>query len=79
MQILDQRFLRGPNVHADSPCLLSVVDLQDLYGKSTKDLPAFNHALLELLPSLRGLGSLDQGVWGRAATTFRQHLAEASA
>ena len=54
MQILEQRFLRGPNVHADSPCLLTVVDLQDLYGKSTKDLPGFNHALLEVLPSLRG-------------------------
>jgi len=54
VQILEQRFLRGPNVHADSPCLLTVVDLQDLYGKSTKDLPGFNHALLEVLPSLRG-------------------------
>lgn len=54
MQILEQRFLRGPNVHADSPCLLSVLDLQDLYGHSTKDLPGFNGALLEMLPSLHG-------------------------
>ena len=54
MQILEQRFLRGPNIHADSPCLLSIVDLQDLYGRSTRDLPGFNEALLNLLPSLRG-------------------------
>ena len=54
MQILEQRFLRGPNVHADSPCLLSVIDLQDLYGRSTRELPGFNDALLDLLPSLHG-------------------------
>ncbi|MGI4843613.1 MAG: cyanophycin synthetase [Janthinobacterium lividum] len=54
MQILEQRFLRGPNVHADSPCLLSVIDLQDLYGISSKDIPGFNDALLEALPSLAG-------------------------
>ncbi|KFI07732.1 cyanophycin synthetase [Massilia sp. BSC265] len=54
MQILEQRFLRGPNVHADSPCLLSVIDLQDLYGISSKDIPGFNDALLAALPSLQG-------------------------
>ncbi len=54
MQILEQRFLRGPNVHADSPCLLSVVDLQELYGLSSKDIPGFNEALLAALPSLHG-------------------------
>ena len=54
MQILEQRFLRGPNVHADSPCLLSVLDLEDLYGRSTRELPGFNDALLALLPSLHG-------------------------
>ncbi|GAB3376450.1 cyanophycin synthetase [Massilia agri] len=54
MQILEQRFLRGPNVHADSPCLLSVIDLQDLYGRSSKDIPGFNEALLQALPSLHG-------------------------
>ncbi|MEX5744870.1 cyanophycin synthetase [Massilia sp. X63] len=54
MQILEQRFLRGPNVHADSPCLLSVIDLQDLYGISSKDIPGFNDALLAALPSLGG-------------------------
>jgi len=54
VQILEQRFLRGPNVHADSPCLLSVVDLQELYGLSSKDIPGFNDALLAALPSLHG-------------------------
>jgi len=54
VQILEQRFLRGPNVHADSPCLLSVVDLQELYGLSSKDIPGFNDALMAALPSLHG-------------------------
>ncbi|MGJ7916717.1 cyanophycin synthetase [Massilia sp. LXY-6] len=52
MQILEQRFLRGPNIHADTPCLLSVLDLGDLYGVSTRELPQFSEALLTLLPSL---------------------------
>ncbi len=54
MHILEQRFLRGPNLHADTPCLLSVIDLEDLYGVSSKDIPGFNDALLALLPSLHG-------------------------
>ena len=52
MHILEQRFLRGPNIHAATPCLLSVLDLDDLYGVSTRDLPLFNEGLLDLLPSL---------------------------
>jgi cyanophycin synthetase len=52
--ILEQRFLRGPNVHADSPCLLSVLDLGELYGVSTRDIPGFNDTLLAMLPSLYG-------------------------
>ncbi|MDB5748791.1 MAG: cphA [Massilia sp.] len=54
MYILEQRFLRGPNVHADTPCLLSVIDLEDLYGISSKDIPGFNDALLAMLPALNG-------------------------
>jgi len=52
VRILEQRFLRGPNIHAESPCLLSVLDLEDLYGVSTRELPHFNEALLDLLPLL---------------------------
>nr|WP_307735738.1 Mur ligase family protein [Massilia pinisoli] len=44
--------MRGPNIHAATPCILSVLDLDDLYGVSTRDLPHFNDALLDLLPSL---------------------------
>ena len=54
MRILEQRFLRGPNLHADTPCLLSVIDLDSLYGVSSKDLPGFSAALLGLMPSLEG-------------------------
>lgn len=52
MHILEQRFLRGPNVHADSPCLLSVLSLDELYGIQTRQIIGFNDALLALLPSL---------------------------
>jgi len=52
VHILEQRFLRGPNIHAETPCLLSVLDLDDLYGVSTRDIPHFTEALLNLLPSL---------------------------
>mgnify|MGYP000040916630 CR=1 FL=1 len=54
MYILEQRFLRGPNLHADTPCLLSVLDLEDLVGVSSKDIPGFNDALLAALPALDG-------------------------
>ena len=54
MRILEQRFLRGPNLHADTPCLLSVLDLQALYGVASNDLPGFSDALLALMPSLEG-------------------------
>ncbi len=54
MRILEQRFLRGPNLHADTPCLLSVLDLESLYGVSSKDIPGFADALLALMPSLEG-------------------------
>ena len=54
MQLLEQRFLRGPNLHADTPCLLSLIDLEELYGVSSKDIPGFNDTLLAALPSLRG-------------------------
>nr|WP_307727958.1 Mur ligase family protein [Massilia terrae] len=49
---MEQRFLRGPNVHADSPCLLSVLALDELYGIQTRQIIGFNDALLALLPSL---------------------------
>jgi cyanophycin synthetase len=54
VHILEQRFLRGPNVHADSPCLLSVLDLGELYGVLTRELTGFNDTLLAMLPSLYG-------------------------
>jgi cyanophycin synthetase len=53
VHILEQRFLRGPNVHADSPCLLSVLSLDELYGHQSREVVGFNDALLALLPSLQ--------------------------
>ncbi|QBE66185.1 cyanophycin synthetase [Pseudoduganella lutea] len=52
MNILDQRVLRGPNLYAARPCLLTVLDLQDLHGVASNDVPDFTDALLALMPSL---------------------------
>ena len=71
MQILEQRFLRGPNVHADSPCLLSVIDLDSLYGLSSTQIPGFNEALLAALPSLHGQ-LLATGLRGGFAQRLRE-------
>jgi cyanophycin synthetase len=52
MKIIEQRFLRGPNIYSGKPCLLSVLDLEDLHEVSSRDLPGFTDRLLALLPSL---------------------------
>jgi cyanophycin synthetase len=52
MNILDQRVLRGPNLYAARPCLLTVLDLEDLHEVASSDVPGFTDALLALMPSL---------------------------
>ncbi|TWI68940.1 cyanophycin synthetase [Pseudoduganella lurida] len=52
MNILDQRVLRGPNLYASRPCLLTVLDLGELHGVASTDVPGFTDALLALMPSL---------------------------
>jgi cyanophycin synthetase len=52
MNILDQRVLRGPNLYAARPCLLTVLDLEDLHEVASNALPGFTDALLALMPSL---------------------------
>jgi cyanophycin synthetase len=52
MKIVKQRFLRGPNLYASRPCLLSVLDLEDLDGVASNSVPGFVDALLALMPSL---------------------------
>ncbi|WP_338762328.1 cyanophycin synthetase [Massilia sp. METH4] len=52
MKILDQRVLRGPNLYAARPCLLTVLDLEELHEVGSSDVPGFTDALLALMPSL---------------------------
>ncbi|MRX10098.1 cyanophycin synthetase [Pseudoduganella sp. FT25W] len=52
MNIVKQHVLRGPNLYSNQPCLLTVIDLQELRDHDTAALPGFNERLLALLPSL---------------------------
>jgi cyanophycin synthetase len=52
MKIIQQRFLRGPNLYSNKPCLLSIVDLGELDGVASNSVPGFVDALLALMPSL---------------------------
>lgn len=52
MKIIKQRFLRGPNLYSTRPCLLSVLDLEDLDAVASIDVPGFVDTLLALIPSL---------------------------
>jgi len=47
MRIIEQRFLRGPNLYAATPCLLAVID-----GTGTELLPGLGARLLALLPDM---------------------------
>ncbi|WBS00316.1 cyanophycin synthetase [Pseudoduganella sp. SL102] len=52
MKILDQRVLRGPNLYAARPCLLTILDLGELHDVPSTAIPGFTDALLALMPSL---------------------------
>jgi cyanophycin synthetase len=55
MRITEQRFLRGPNVYAATPCLMAVVDLSDLSGDAGNfpaTVPGLGSRLLALLPGM---------------------------
>jgi cyanophycin synthetase len=53
MKILRQRFLRGPNLYSDTPCVLTLVDLGELNDTVTSSLPGFTERLVGLVPTLR--------------------------
>ncbi|HEX8405473.1 MAG TPA: Mur ligase family protein [Duganella sp.] len=61
MKIVEQHVLRGANLYSSHPCVLTVIDLQDLRGAVTSKLDGFNQRLLALLPSLRGQAGQDGG------------------
>ncbi|MDQ1924818.1 cyanophycin synthetase [Massilia pseudoviolaceinigra] len=53
MTILRQRFLRGPNLFADTPCMLTLVDLGPLANVVPAAIAGLHERLTALLPSLR--------------------------
>lgn len=52
MKIIESRLLRGPNLYARQSCVKVILDLEDLNGVSSVDLPGFTERLGALLPSL---------------------------
>lgn len=52
MSIIEQRFLRGPNLWSGDSCLQTVVDLGELADSVTTDVPGFTSAALALIPGL---------------------------
>jgi cyanophycin synthetase len=53
MKILRQRFLRGPNLYSNTPCVLTLVDLDELDEVATSRLHGFTGRLVDLVPTLR--------------------------
>ncbi|ATQ79135.1 cyanophycin synthetase [Massilia violaceinigra] len=53
MTILRQRFLRGPNLFADTPCMLTLVDLGPLANIVPAAMAGLHERLTAPLPSLR--------------------------
>lgn len=53
MKLIEKRLLRGPNLYAARPCIKAIIDLEDLDGISSADLPGFTDRLCALLPSLQ--------------------------
>ncbi|HYP07185.1 MAG TPA: cyanophycin synthetase [Bryobacteraceae bacterium] len=74
MKILNIRDLRGPNVYSHDPVLVMKLDLEDLAGRESYEVPGFIDRLIALLPGLEehfcGLGRrggfverLREGTW----------------
>lgn len=52
MKLLEFRLLRGPNIYARQPCMKAIIDLEELKGISSTDLPGFAQRLCALLPTI---------------------------
>ena len=49
---VEQRFLRGPSLWADTSCLVSLVDMGPLARALTSDVPGLGEQLLALFPGM---------------------------
>ncbi len=52
MRIVTLRRLRGPNIYCWQPAVLALVDLEELAGRETCEVPGFAQRLLATLPGL---------------------------
>jgi len=52
MKVIERRHLRGPNLYADRPVYLAVIDLEALDGVASTAIPGFTQSLLAAVPSL---------------------------
>ena len=52
MHIIEQRLLRGPNLHAPIPCLMAVLEWPAWQGRQPDDIALLHHALKAQLPML---------------------------
>src|SRR3954464_10104845 len=52
MKIQNIRTITGPNVYSHQPVLVMKLDLQDLAGKESYEMPGFIDRLLALLPGI---------------------------
>src|SRR3954464_1786932 len=52
MKLIEQRLLRGPNLYTHRPCILAIIDLEDLDDRPSTDFPGFTERLVALMPTL---------------------------
>ena len=80
MRIEQIRDIPGPNVYSHQPVLVMTLDLQDLTGKESYELPGFNDKLISLLPGLHhhycGLGRPGGFIERLRAGTWFGHIVE---
>lgn len=80
MKLIEKRLLRGPNLYARQPCIKAIIDLEDLDGVSSADLPGFTDRLCALLPSLHrhrcSLGTAGGFIQRLRDGTYMAHIVE---
>src|SRR5437763_2476102 len=80
MKILNIRTIPGPNVYSHQPVLVMKLDLEDLAGRESYEIPGFVDRLLHLLPGCYehycGLGRPGGFVERLRGGTYFGHIVE---
>src|SRR3982751_2890804 len=80
MTIVGIRDIQGPNIYSHKPVLVMTLDLDDLAGKESYEIPGFTDRLIELLPGLHehvcGLGRAGGFVERLHGGTWFGHIVE---